>query len=458
MKNLKRFLNVIIGEVFLGFLALVAAALTVIPLLFSVSDKTNNMLEAGQWAIVALFAVEYVVSLMSAASAKRFVLNPWRVVDAATIVIPMVTFLPGASDLLRSSPVLRLVRLARVVALGARASGVVTRQDDSVAAVEDKAEIKLRVLQEDGKAPRAATWDEFARWSKQPQTGWYSIANVGPHNLAEVAKASGIDEEFLATHMLDASYPHIETTDRHFSMFVWVPRIVDGKHVERNAMLLLAGNETVITFSRRPIKLMEMVASQRVASPDDASFGARIVCQFIKTVLDANDTLVGRFEDELRDMEEIPVRESRPQFFERAFRLKKELSAAQADLWRLRGALNNLAEGRDRIPGAKAGENGFLRELFETSDYLYESVNNIREGLLSLLDLHLNVVSFEMNRVMRVLAVVSVLGLIPAVIGGLFGMNLADNPWPFTLPQVTFAVVSGMVTCLYFFLVKGWLR
>jgi Mg2+ and Co2+ transporter CorA len=54
--------------------------------------------------------------------------------------------------------------------------------------------------------------------------------------------------------------------------------------------------------------------------------------------------------------------------------------------------------------------------------------------------------------------VVSVLGLIPALVGGLFGMNLADSPWPFTLPQVTFAVCAGMVTCLYFFVVKGWLR
>ena len=62
-----------------------------------------------------------------------------------------------------------------------------------------------------------------------------------------------------------------------------------------------------------------------------------------------------------------------------------------------------------------------------------------------------------MNRVMRVLAVVSVLGLIPAVVGGLFGINLIDNPWPFTLRQVAFFVVYGTVLCLYVFLVKGWL-
>jgi Mg2+ and Co2+ transporter CorA len=111
-----------------------------------------------------------------------------------------------------------------------------------------------------------------------------------------------------------------------------------------------------------------------------------------------------------------------------------------------------------KLPGNGGGEIVFLRDLAETADYLYETVNNVREGVLSLIELHLNVVSFEMNRVMRVLAVVSVLGLIPAVIGGLFGMNLRDNPWPFTLPQVTFAVGSAMVTCLYFFVAKGWLR
>ena len=59
---------------------------------------------------------------------------------------------------------------------------------------------------------------------------------------------------------------------------------------------------------------------------------------------------------------------------------------------------------------------------------------------------------------MRVLAVVSALGLIPAIIGGLLGMNLIDTPWMLTLPQVAFGVFFGMVIGLYFFVIKGWLR
>jgi hypothetical protein len=47
---------------------------------------------------------------------------------------------------------------------------------------------------------------------------------------------------------------------------------------------------------------------------------------------------------------------------------------------------------------------------------------------------------------------------VPAVVGGLLGMNLIDNPWPVTLPQVAFGVGLGLVVALYLFLIKGWLR
>src|SRR5207248_5646575 len=110
-----------------------------------------------------------------------------------------------------------------------------------------------------------------------------------------------------------------------------------------------------------------------------------------------------------------------------------------------KSVLAELGDSRARLPGeGTAGQEAFAR-LLAKADYLYETVANIREEVLSVIELHLNVVSFDMNRVMRVLAVVSVLGLIPAVVGGLFGMNLADNPWPFTLPQVSFCVGFGML-------------
>lgn len=456
-RTVHRILRVLLGDVFLGFLAIVAAALTLIPLLFAVSSKTDALLEACQWGIIALFALEYILALAEARNKRQFICSIWRVIDAVTIILPLVTLVPGITDLLRSSPVLRLIRLARVLALGARASGVMVREEQTAVTSKTPPPLQVRVLPGTGAPARAATWEEFARWAKDPGCEWYSLANVGMQNLADLEAVTGISKDFIAAHFLATSYPHLETTDAYVSLFVWLPEKSAENQITRNGLLLLASDKSVITFCQRPARWIESIPTTLREDMAKQPFPVRVLCRFLTTVIDSNENLVGSFEQALSRLEELPVRESRQFFFEETFRLKKELSTAQADLWRLRGVLKDLVEGRVKLPGAPV-ENPFLRDLLEKTDYLYETVNNIREGVLSLIELHLNVVSFEMNRVMRVLAVVSVLGLIPAVIGGLFGMNLVDNPWQFTLPQVTFAVGTGMVTCLYFFVMKGWLR
>ena len=96
--------------------------------------------------------------------------------------------------------------------------------------------------------------------------------------------------------------------------------------------------------------------------------------------------------------------------------------------------------------------------LADDAGDLYESIEDLRDSLQALVDLRLNVSSFQMNRVMRLLALLTALALIPATAWGLLGMNLQDTPWPGTLSQVSFAVSAGMALSLYLFAIKGWLR
>ena len=82
----------------------------------------------------------------------------------------------------------------------------------------------------------------------------------------------------------------------------------------------------------------------------------------------------------------------------------------------------------------------------------------LKDAVKALIELHMNVTSFEMNKFMKLLAIVGFLGLIPSVVGGLLGMNVVDNPWPVTLGQVAFGIAMGMAVSLYVFAIKGWLR
>jgi Mg2+ and Co2+ transporter CorA len=458
----QRLLAVLLGEAFLGFLAIIAVALTLFPMLFAVSPAVNTGIDTLQWIIIGWFAFEFLFALASARARLAFLRSPWRWLDVATIVLPLISLLPSTSHALLSSPALRLVRLVRLVTLGVRVSGLSVRHRNVVATeTASNAPAKVTMMADAPEfAPTPATWDELLRWLRAPGPEWYHISNPSREELAEISNTLHLPSGALHAHLHSTNYPHLSVVRDFTLLFLWLPEVNTTNQVERHALLFLASANSLISLARRATTAIERVTSVAPGADEAAEknpFPIRMLGLVLERVIAQNETLIGNFEHELRALEEIPIRDSSPAFFERTFRVKKELSAAQADLWRLKGVLADLAAGRGLKVTSESMTEKFDR-LATDAEYLYETVVNVRDEVLSVMELHLNIVSFDMNRVMRVLAVVSVLGLIPAVIGGLFGMNLIDNPWPFTLPQVAFTISFGMVLCLYFFFVKGWLR
>src|ERR1051325_1857955 len=123
----RRILAVVLGEAFLGFLAIIAVALTLFPMLFPVKPDQAAAIDTAQWTIIGWFGVEFLFALIVAPSKRAFLSNPWRWVDLLTIAVPLASLLPAASGALRSSPILRLARLGRLVSIGFRATGWTTR-------------------------------------------------------------------------------------------------------------------------------------------------------------------------------------------------------------------------------------------------------------------------------------------------------------------------------------------
>ena len=108
-------------EPVMGFLALAALSAGIAPMLFAMPAWLEQAIAVGEWVIIGLFALEYLVHLALADDKGAYMRNPWRIVDALIVLAPLVSLLPWAPDFLRSSPALRVLRLARVLLFGARA-------------------------------------------------------------------------------------------------------------------------------------------------------------------------------------------------------------------------------------------------------------------------------------------------------------------------------------------------
>jgi Mg2+ and Co2+ transporter CorA len=441
----------LLNEPVMGFLALAAMSAGVAPLIFRLPPALDEGCDAAGWLIVILFAVEYAAHFAISEDRWKFVRDTWRILDAAIILAAAASLLPFVSDSTRLGPALRMLRLARVLLFGARVGHGLGKPVLPGPRPSPVGEPRVAVLRPGDAAPRQAQWSELLRWAASPESDWLHASNLSPARLHEVAAAAGAPHVMIEAALHEASYPRIESGPRWTAITLSMPSREETAH--RDPVVMLVTEDDVLSLALHPLDLQKPPEGF-----EGLPWGPRCALFVVRRVLGRNEELAGRLERAVRQLEELPPDVSPQSFFEQTFRLKRLLSTAKGDLWRLRGLVEMLVDGRRTLPGLAPERRESLRELADEADYLHETVEDLREAVLSIIDLHIDIAGHDMNRFMRLLAIVSVLALIPAIAGGLLGMNLADSPWSVTLGEVAFVTLVLMIGVLYAFMAKGWLR
>ena len=96
--------------------------------------------------------------------------------------------------------------------------------------------------------------------------------------------------------------------------------------------------------------------------------------------------------------------------------------------------------------------------LLDRASYLYDISDDTTENVSSLTDYYFDATSFQMSRVMKLIAVLTALAIIPTIVGGLLGANLMGNPWPISLAQMVTIVGIAMIATAWVFYRLGWFK
>ena len=174
--------------------------------------------------------------------------------------------------------------------------------------------------------------------------------------------------------------------------------------------------------------------------------------------------IVHEIENKISEFEEIPIDKTSPEFLHKTFLFKKEIQQVSDNLWHFHQVLDQIITKEDLLNlGINENHRRNINTLHSESKYICRTARNVKESLDSLIELHINTVSYDLNRVMKVIAVITCLAIIPSVIGGLLGVNLVmENGdsigFQLYIPEVVFLVCSLMLLGLYAFYKMGWLR
>ena len=144
-------------------------------------------------------------------------------------------------------------------------------------------------------------------------------------------------------------------------------------------------------------------------------------------------------------------------FYTNAFDIRKEASRLLRLLNHFRSISEFLTKGRADL-ALSDNEKRAIDGIYDRTVGAVETVEMSLQTVRDLIELHLDTVSHDMNRAMRLMTAITSIVAIPSVIGALLGMNLIDVPWPYPLWKVALVGMSAAVLLAAYFYRKGWLK
>ncbi len=162
--------------------------------------------------------------------------------------------------------------------------------------------------------------------------------------------------------------------------------------------------------------------------------------------------------ERIEDLEEELVTNPSKDTLHKIHRLKREMIFMRKAVWPLREVISTLQRGDS--PLIKNTTAVYLRDVYDHTIQVIDTIETSREMLSGMLDIYLSSISNRMNEIIKFLTIIGTIFIPLTFVVGIYGMNFEFMPeikWRYGY----FAVMSFMfaigVLMLFYFKKKKWL-
>ncbi|HKJ42735.1 MAG TPA: magnesium/cobalt transporter CorA [Sunxiuqinia sp.] len=172
----------------------------------------------------------------------------------------------------------------------------------------------------------------------------------------------------------------------------------------------------------------------------------------LDVVIDNYYIILEKMGEKIEGFEEELMFEPKQNLLQDIYALKREILFLRKSVWPLREAVSAIEKSESRLISKKTRP--FLRDLYDHTIQVIDTVETSRDLLGGMLDLYLSSVSNKMNEVMKVLTIIATIFIPLTFIAGVYGMNFQYIPelgwhWGYFIILGIMLVVA-MVMILYF--------
>jgi magnesium transporter len=304
--------------------------------------------------------------------------------------------------------------------------------------------------------------EECYEFSESSTVSWINLDGV--HNISQIQK---IGDHF---HIHPLSLEDIVHTnqrpkvDEHDNYIFIVLKMLEFDS-KRNCILseqvsFVVTKNCVISFQENPGDVFDPVRERirsskgriRKCGPDYLAYA------LIDAIVDHYFIVLEHIGEKIQNLEDLVMENPSQAVTKMVHELKRDAILIRKAVWPAREVVSSLE--RLESPLMSDFVDPFLRDLYDHTVQVIDSVESYRDILSGLLEIYLTTVSNKMNEIMKVLTIISTIFIPLTFIAGVYGMNFKHMPeleWYYGYPFAMGIMAFIAIGLLILFKVKKWI-
>jgi magnesium transporter len=234
----------------------------------------------------------------------------------------------------------------------------------------------------------------------------------------------------------------------------------EGETTGYEQISIIVKENTVLTFQEKPGDSFDGV---RKRIKNDAGRIRRsgtdyLAYALMDAVVDEYYLALDLVGNEIEGLEDRAENENDPGFLPDIQKIRQSLFTLRRSIWPLRECVSHLRHSDSNL--MQDDLNPFLQDLHDHVVQAAETVDSYRELVAGVMEVNLSTVSNRMNKIMKVLTIISTIFIPLTFIAGVYGMNFKDMPelsssYGYPITWGIMLLIAGAM--LVFFKRRGWI-
>jgi len=264
--------------------------------------------------------------------------------------------------------------------------------------------------------------------SSSSKVEWLDVTDPTPDELALLAERYALHPLTLEDIQVRRQRPKAEEYRAHMFVVLYAVEAQSNSHARMHELSIVVTSSAVITLHRGRLAEIDAAAHRWAEHCRDQArqTPAMLLYTIADTVVDGYFPCMDAIGDQIEDLEARVFQHGNTSTVEEVFRLKRLLLDVRRVVAPTRDVFNAFT--RRELPLLGEASVAYFQDVYDHVIRVTETIDNYRDILSTIIDVHLTVVSNELNQTVRTLTVASIILMTLALIAGIYGMNFDRMP------------------------------